>query len=148
MRGTRTPALWWAEMTVPAITTLRQTLADVLVANTVYQVFAYPPATIQGNSVVVVPDDPYLTPSNDSWATVGPTANFKLLITVPLFDNQGNLQGLESAVVTMFNALFTATENDTIAYNVGSISAPQVLSVASGDLLSCEMQISLVTSWS
>jgi hypothetical protein len=135
-------------MTVPAITTLRQTLADVLVANTVYQVFAYPPATIQANSVVVVPDDPYLTPSNDSWATVGPTANFKLLITVPLFDNQGNLQGIESAVVTMFNALFTATENDTIAYNVGSISAPQVLSVASGDLLSCEMQISLVTSWS
>jgi hypothetical protein len=135
-------------MTVPAITTLRQTLADVLVANTVYQVFAYPPATIQANSVVVVPDDPYLTPSNDSWATVGPTANFKLLITVPLFDNQGNLQGIESAVVTMFNTLFTATENDTIAYNVGSISAPQVLSVASGDLLSCEMQISLVTSWS
>ena len=135
-------------MTVPAITTLRQTLADVLVANTVYQVFAYPPATIQANSVVVLPDDPYLTPSNDSWATVGPTANFKLLITVPLFDNQGNLQGIESAVVTMFNALFTATENDTIAYNVGSISAPQVLSVASGDLLSCEMQISLVTSWS
>ena len=135
-------------MTVPAITTLRQTLADVLVANTVYQVFAYPPATIQANSVVVLPDDPYLTPSNDSWATVGPTANFKLLITVPLFDNAGNLQGIESAVVTMFNALFTATENDTIAYNVGSISAPQVLSVASGDLLSCEMQISLVTSWS
>lgn len=135
-------------MTVPAITTLRQTLADVLVANTVYQVFAYPPATIQANSVIVVPDNPYLTPSNDSWATVGPTANFKLLITVPLFDNQGNLQGIEFALVTMFNALFTATENDTIAYNVGSISAPQVLSVASGDLLSCEMQISLVTSWS
>ena len=135
-------------MTVPAITTLRQTLADVLAANSVYQVFAYPPATIQANSVIVVPDNPYLTPSNDSWATVGPTANFKLLITVPLFDNQGNLQGIEFALVTMFNALFTATENDTIAYNVGSISAPQVLSVASGDLLSCEMQISLVTSWS
>jgi len=135
-------------MTVPAITTLRQTLADVLAANTVYQVFAYPPATIQANSVIVVPDNPYLTPSNDSWATVGPTANFKLLITVPLFDNQGNLQGIEIALVTMFNALFTATENDTIAYNVGSISEPQVLSVASGDLLTCEMQISLVTSWS
>lgn len=135
-------------MTIPAVTTLRQTLATALAANTTYQVFAFPPATIQANSVIVVPDDPYLEPSNDSWATVGPTANFKLIITVPLFDNQGNLQGIEEAVVTMFNALFAATENDTIAYNVGTVSQPQVLNVASGDLLSCEMAISLVTSWS
>ena len=81
-------------MTAPAVTTLRQTLATCLAANTTYQVFAFPPATILANSVVVIPDDPYLEPSNDSWATVGPTANFKLLITVPLFDNQGNLQGI------------------------------------------------------
>jgi hypothetical protein len=135
-------------MSTPAISTLRQTLATVLTANTTYQVFAYPPATIQANSVIVIPDDPYITPSNDSWATVGPTANFKLMITVPLFDNAGNLQGIENAVVTMFNALYAATTNDTISYNVGDISAPQVLSVASGDLLSCEMQISLMTSWS
>ena len=135
-------------MSTPAISTLRQTLATVLTANTTYQVFAYPPATIQANSVIVIPDDPYITPSNDSWATVGPTANFKLMITVPLFDNAGNLQGIENAVVTMFNALYAATTNDTISYNVGDISAPQVLSVASGDLLSCDMQISLMTSWS
>jgi hypothetical protein len=131
-------------MTTPAVSTLRQTLATALTANTTYQVFAYPPQTIQANSVVIIPDDPYLEPTNDSWATVGPTANFKLLITVPLFDNQGNLQGIESAVVTMFNALYAA---DNISYNVGSVSQPQVLSVASGDLLSCEMSISLVTSW-
>jgi hypothetical protein len=135
-------------MSVPAVSTLRQTLATALTANTTYQVFAYPPATIQANSVIIVPDDPYLEPSNDSWASVGPTANFKLIITVPLFDNQGNLQGIEEAVVTMFNALFAATEADTIAYNVGTVSQPQVLNAASGDLLSCEMAISLVTSWS
>ena len=135
-------------MTVPAVSTLRQTLATALTANTTYQVFAYPPATIQANSVIIVPDDPYLEPSNDSWASVGPTANFKLIITVPLFDNQGNLQGIEEAVVTMFNALFAATENDTISYNVGTVSQPQVLNAASGDLLTCEMAISLVTSWS
>ena len=134
-------------MATPAVSTLRQTIATALQANTVYQVFAYPPATIQANSVIIVPDDPYLEPTNDSWATVGPTANFKLLITVPLFDNQGNLQGIESAVVTMFNALYTATQNDTLAYNVGSVSQPQVLSAASGDLLSCEMAISLITEW-
>ena len=135
-------------MTAPAVSTLRQTLATALQDNTVYQVFSYPPQTIQANSVVIIPDDPYLEPSNDSWATVGPTANFKLLITVPLFDNQGNLQGIENAVVNMFNSLYAATANDSIAYNVGTVSQPQVLSVASGDLLSCEMVISLVTSWS
>lgn len=135
-------------MTVPAVSTLRQTLASVLTANTTYQVFSFPPATIMANSVIVVPDDPYLEPSNDSWATVGPTANFKLIITVPLFDNQGNLQGIEEAVVTMFNALYAGTENDTISYNVGTVSQPQVLPAASGDLLTCEMAISLVTSWS
>jgi hypothetical protein len=131
-----------------AISTLRKDLGDALTANTVYQVFIYPPQTIQANSVVIIPDDPYITPSNDSWASVGPTVNFKLLITVPLFDNQGNLMGIEDAVVTMFNALATATSTGALAYNVGTISQPQVLSVASGDLLSCEMQISLVTSWS
>jgi hypothetical protein len=135
-------------MSIPAVSTLRQTLAQALTDNTTYQVFAFPPATIQANSVIIVPDDPYLEPSNDSWATVGPTANFKLIITVPLFDNAGNLQGIEGAIVTMFNALFTATENDVIAYNVGTVSQPQVLNAASGDLLSCEMAISLVTSWS
>jgi hypothetical protein len=131
-----------------SLSTLRKDLGEALAANTVYQVFIYPPQTIQANSVVIIPDDPYITPSNDSWATVGPTVNFKLLITVPLFDNQGNLMGIEDAVVTMFNALYTATSDGNIAYNVGSISQPQVLSVASGDLLSCEMQITLVTSWS
>lgn len=131
-----------------ALSTLRKDLGDALTANTVYQVFIYPPQTIQANSVVIIPDDPYITPSNDSWATVGPTVNFKLLITVPLFDNQGNLMGIEDAVVTMFNALATATSTGALAYNVGTISQPQVLSVASGDLLSCEMQISLVSSWS
>lgn len=135
-------------MTIPAVTTLRQTIATALAANTTYQVFAYPPATILANSVVIVPDDPYLEPSNDSFATVGPTAHFKLLITVPLFDNAGNLQGIEEAVVTMFNALFTSTQDGVLSYNVGEVSQPQVLQVASGDLLSCEMQISLVTSWS
>lgn len=133
-------------MTV-AITQLRQTVAQVLTDNTVYQVFSYPPATIQANSVIIVPDDPYMEPSNDSWATVGFSANLKLIITVPLLDNQGNLQGIEEAVVTMFNALYAGTENDIIAYNVGSVSQPQVLNAASGDLLTCEMAISLVCAW-
>jgi hypothetical protein len=135
-------------MTLPAISTLRKNIADALTANTTYQVFSFPPATIQANSVIVVPDDPYMVPSNDSFNTVGFTANFKLIITVPLFDNQGNLIGIEGAVVTMFNALAASTANGSLAYNVGTVSQPQVLNAASGDLLTCEMAISLVTSWS
>jgi len=134
-------------MPTPALTTLRQTIATALTAATTYQVFAYPQATLLANSVTIIPDDPYLTPSNDSWATVGPMANFKLLIAVPFLDNQGSLDSIENAIVTMFNALYTSTINGGLAYSVGTVSQPQILSAASGDLLSCEMQVSAMTTW-
>ena len=135
-------------MTLPAVSTLRKEVADIIQAGTSFSVYAFPPQTITANSVVVVPDDPYLEPNNDSWATVGPTANLKLMINVPAFDNKGNLIGIEGAIVEVFNALFDGTESDQIAYSVGTVSQPQILNVASGDLLSCEMAVSLVTSWS
>jgi hypothetical protein len=135
-------------MTTPAITTLRQTIATKLAAASTYQVFSYPQATLIANSVTVIPDDPYLEPSNDSWATIGPLAHFRLLIAVPFLDNQGALAAMELAVITMFNALYNSTSDGSLAYNVGTVSQPQILSAASGDLLSCEMQISAVTTWS
>jgi hypothetical protein len=55
---------------------------------------------------------------------------------------------MELAVITMFNALYNSTSDGSLAYNVGTVSQPQILSAASGDLLSCEMQISAVTTWS
>jgi hypothetical protein len=135
-------------MATPALTTLRSTLATKLAAVTTYQVFAYPQATLIANSITIVPDDPYLTPSNDSWATVGPLANFKLLIAVPFLDNQGSLNTIENAIVTMFTTLYNNTTDGLLAYNVGNVSQPQILSAASGDLLTSEMQISIVTTWS
>lgn len=131
-------------MTVPAITTLRTTLATALVNNSLWQTFAFPPATVLANSVIVSPDDPYLTPSNNSRNTISPLANFKIIITVPLFDNEGNLNGIEESVVSVFNLLAASA----LTYNVGNVSAPSVLSVASGDLLSCEISVSILTSWS
>ena len=130
-------------MTV-ALTTLRTTLATALVDNTKYQTFAFPPATVLANSVIVSPDDPYLTPSNNGRITVSPLANFKIIITVPLFDNEGNLNGIEDAAVSVFNKLAASS----LTYNVSAISAPSVLNAASGDLLSCEMSVSILTSWS
>jgi|TARA_R110000868_G_scaffold27205_2_gene103750 hypothetical protein len=127
-----------------ALTTLRTTLATALVDNTKWQTFAFPPATVLANSVIVSPDDPYLTPSNNARNTVSPLANFKIIVTTPLFDNEGNLNGIEDFVVRVFNLLAASS----LTYNVGTISAPSILNAASGDLLSCEISVSILTSWS
>ena len=130
-------------MTAP-VTTLRTTLATALVDNSKWQTFAFPPATVLANSVIVSPDDPYLTPNNNSQISISPLANFKIIMTVPLFDNEGNLNGIEDTVVSVFAKLNASS----LVYNVSAISAPSILNAASGDLLSCEMSVSILTSWS
>jgi hypothetical protein len=130
-------------MTV-AITSLRTTLAEALQDDSKYQVFAFPPATVLANSVIVTPDDPYLTPNNNQHITISPMANFKIIMTVPLFDNEGNLNGIEDTVCSVFAKL----ADSSLTYNVSAISAPSVLNAASGDLLSCEMSVNILTSWS
>lgn len=127
-----------------AITTLRSTIAAYLVDNTKYSVFAFPPATPIANSVVISPSDPYMTPSNGWHATISPMANFTLTIMVPLLDNEGNLQGIEDDIVRVFNLLAASGLN----YNVTEVSAPSVMSAASGDLLTVSLQISTLTTWS
>ena len=124
------------------ITTLRTTIAAALVDAT-YSTFAFPPATMVANSVIVAPADPYLTPSNNSQAGISPMANFKIIVTIPMFDNEGNLQGIETTFCTVFNKLAASA----IVFNVTGVSAPSVLSVASGDLLTVDLQISILTSW-
>jgi len=130
-------------MTV-AITNLRTTLATALIDDSKWQTFAFPPATVMANSVIVSPDDPYLTPSNNQHITISPMANFKIIMTVPLFDNEGNLNGIEDTVCSVFAQLSASS----LVYNVSAISAPSILNAASGDLLSCEMSASILTSWS
>jgi hypothetical protein len=127
-----------------AVTTLRTTLATALVDNAKWQTFAFPPATVLANSVIVSPDDPYLTPNNNGQITVSPMANFKIIMTVPLFDNEGNLNGIEDTICSVFAKLAASS----LVYNVSAISAPSILNAASGDLLSCEMSVSILTSWS
>jgi hypothetical protein len=131
-------------MTAAAITTLRTTIATALTNAGVWDVFSYPPATVLANSVMVAPSDPYITPSNNSQAGISPLANFKIIMTVPMFDNQGNLAGIENTIVAVFNKLAASS----IVLNVTSVSAPSVLSVASGDLLTSDITISVLTSWS
>ena len=130
-------------MTV-ALTTLRSTLATALANPGVWQVFAYPPATILANSVIVSPGDLYLTPSNNSYSSISPLATFRIIMTVPMFDNAGNLAGIEDTLVNVFTKL----SNSGLSFSVTSVSAPTVLNVASGDLLTCDLSISILTSWS
>jgi len=129
-------------MTV-AVTTLRSTIATALDNPTVWQVFSFPPASPLANSVVVEPDDPYLTPSNNSYNTISPMAHFKIKLYLPLLDNQGSLMDIEEFIVGVFNKLAAST----LKYNIGTVSGVSVDTTA-GDLLTCEMRVSILTSWS
>ena len=129
---------------MPAITTLRTSIATALTDNSKYSVFSFPPATPIANSVIVTPADPYIVPSNNDYTAIAPMANFKISILVPLLDNEGNLAGIEADIIRVFALL----EASSIVFNVGSVSAPSVLSIASGDLLTCDIAISTLTEWS
>jgi hypothetical protein len=128
---------------MPAITTLRTTIAAALADNTYYSVFAFPPATPVVNSIILTPADPYITPTNNDRTSVAPLANFRLQILVPLLDNSGNLAGIETDIVRVFQLL----DASSIVFNVGSVSAPSVMTIASGDLLTCDIAISTLTEW-
>jgi hypothetical protein len=127
-----------------AITILRSTIAAALADNSLYSVFAFPPATPIANSIIITPADVYITPTNNDRISVAPLANFVLTILVPLLDNAGNLAGMETDIVRVFQLL----EASSLVFNVGAVSAPSVLSIATGDLLSCDIAISTLTEWS
>ena len=127
-----------------AITTLRSTLATDLANAGVWSVFSFPPATLLANACVITPSDPYVTPSNNDEITISPMANFKILITKPAFDNQGNLAGMEDYIL----AVVTKLAASTLVMNISAVSAPSIISAASGDLLVSEITINTLTSWS
>ena len=127
-----------------AISTLRAGLASALTDNSLYSVFAFPPATPIANSVIISPADPYISPSNGWHSTISPMANFTISIMVPLLDNEGNLNGIETDVVRVFNLLAASS----YTYNVTDVSAPAVLNAVSGDFLTCNINVSILTNWS
>jgi hypothetical protein len=127
-----------------AITTLRASVATALANANVWNTYSFPPPTITANSVIVAPADPYITPSNNTYNAISPLANLKIIMTVPMLDNHGNLNGIETMAVAVFNKL--AASN--IVMNIGSMSAPTVLNVQSGDLLTADFNISILTAWS
>lgn len=127
-----------------AITTLRASLATALANPNAWNTYSFPPPTITANSVIVAPNDPYITPSNNTNAGIAPLANFKVIFNVPMLDNQGNLQGIETLAVAVFNKLAAST----IVMNIAAMSAPSLLEVQSGTLLTASFDIQILTSWS
>ena len=126
------------------ITTLRASLAAALANASVWNTYSFPPPTITANSVIVAPNDPYITPTNNTNVGISPMANFKIIFNVPMLDNQGNLAGIETVAVAVFNKL--AASN--IVMNIAAMSAPSLLEVQSGTLLTASFDIQILTSWS
>jgi hypothetical protein len=126
------------------ITTLRASLAAALANPSVWNTYSFPPPTITANSVIVAPNDPYITPTNNTNVGISPMANFKIIFNVPMLDNQGNLNGIETVAVAVFNKLAAST----IVMNIAAMSAPSLLEVQSGTLLTASFDIQILTSWS
>jgi hypothetical protein len=126
------------------ITTLRASLAAALANASVWNTYSFPPPTITANSVIVAPNDPYITPTNNTNSGISPMANFKIIFNVPMLDNQGNLNGIETLAVAVFNKLAAST----IVMNIAAMSAPSLLEVQSGTLLTASFDIQILTSWS
>ena len=127
-----------------AITTLRGPLATALTSASTWQVFSFPPATVLANSCIISPDEPYVAPNNMGYTSVAPLVNFKITLVKPLFDNQGNLTGMEDYIIELWTKLAAST----LKYNIGEVSAPAVLNAASGDMLACDVKLSILSSWS
>ena len=127
-----------------AVTTLRGTLATALTNASVWSVFSFPPATPIANSCVVSPSDPYIVPSNNAFITVAPMVNFKITLIKPLFDNQGNLNGMEDYILELFSKLAAST----LKYNISQVASPAVMNASSGDFLACDVEVSILSSWS
>lgn len=125
-----------------SIATLRTQIATALENPSVWQVFSYPPASPLANSIVISPDDPYVTPTNNT-IPISAEVNFKLTLIVPMFDNQGNLGNIEEFIVAVFNKIYAST----LSFRIGNFSTPAVLPVDAGQMLSCEVQLTILNSW-
>ena len=127
-----------------AITTLRSTLKTALLNDGVWSVFSFPPASPIANSIIISPNDPYIDPQNNQYATISPQVNFRITIIVPLFDNNGNLIDIENFIVAVFQKLATSGLN----VKTQSVSAPTVSPNETGQMLMSEISISILSSWS
>jgi len=123
--------------------TLRQSVASAVAYAGQYATFSFPPNAPIANSVIVGWDDPAVEITNNQ-TSLAPRANLRLTFTVPAMDNQSGLQNLENIIQSAVTRLKTNLPNVTIR----TVSAPQLFSLPSGDLMSADVTIQTMTSWS
>jgi len=121
--------------------TARNALAAQLAANTTYSIFAYPQPVPQALSVQLVPDDPYVVSTNQKYSLTA-TMRLRAEIFAPIWDNQGNLEQLETMAAKVRDLILDATQN------CGDLSAPRVVSLETGDLLTAYFPVEVLVNWS
>ena len=121
--------------------TARAALAAQLAANTTYSIFAYPQMVPQALSVQLVPDDPYIVSTNQKYSLTA-TMRLRVEMFAPIWDNQGNLEQLETIAAKVRSLILDATQN------CGDLSAPRVVSLETGDLLTAYFPVQVLVNWS
>lgn len=125
-----------------SVVQVRTDLATALANPSRWSVYAFPPASPTANSVVVSPaDGDYLVPTNNRWE-INFTVNLKITMIVPLLDNQGNLDLME----TFMNEVFTRVPQPK--FRIGTFSAPYDLDTDAGQMLAADVTVSTLTNWS
>jgi len=126
--------------------TLRTSVANA-VADTgtprTYQTYSYPPNGPIANSVVITWDSPAVEITNNQ-TVLSCQANLVLTCMVPALDNQSAYQSLENMIQSVVTKLKTNLPDVTI----GNVTAPQLLTLASGDLVSADVSLTILTTWS
>lgn len=126
--------------------TLRTAIASAVADNgspRTYQTFSFPPNAPIANSVIVSWDDPAVEITNNQ-TSLAPRANLRLTFTVPAIDNQSGLINLENIIQSCVTKLKTNQPSATIR----TVSAPQLFTLPSGDLMSADVTLQIMTSWS
>lgn len=119
----------------------REALAAQLAANTTYSIFSFPQMVPQALSVDFAPDDPYIVSTNQKYS-LSATMRLRVQIYAPIFDNQGNLEQLETMAAKVRDLIIDNTQN------CGDLSAPRLISLETGDLLTAYFPIEVLVNWS
>ena len=123
--------------------TLRQSVATAVANSSLYSTFSYPPNAPIANSCIVSWDNPAVEITNNQ-TVLNCSANLILTFTVPALDNQSGYQALENIIQSAVTRLKTNLPNVTI----GNVTAPQLFTLASGDLVSADVSLTILTTWS
>lgn len=123
-------------------TSVATAVADTAVTKT-YITYSYPPNAPIANSVVISWDSPAVEIVNNQTA-LSCQANLVITCMVAAIDNQSAYQNLENLIQSVVTKLKTNLPEVTI----GTVSQPQLVTLASGDLVSADVTCQLLTSWS